>query len=140
MTKYRVAYIDESEADIRKFQRSSFNYFDIVPIVPLPSFDETIEKIMESNVDAIIADFDLSEQNPEIHFDGTALVRKILKNREGFPVFILTSFEDDAISSGDDVNIVYEKMELVSIISQIKLKVSLKICRCISLNFCFFLF
>jgi hypothetical protein len=112
MTKFKVAYIDESETDIRRFQRFSFNYFDIVPILPLPSIDDTTDKIMESNVDAIIADFDLSEQDPKIHFDGTDLVRKVLSKREGFPVFILTSFEDDAISKGDDVNIVYEKKEL----------------------------
>jgi HPt (histidine-containing phosphotransfer) domain-containing protein len=112
MTKFKVAYIDESETDIRRFQRFSFNYFEIVPIMPLPSISDTINKIMESNVDGIIADFDLSEQDPKIHFDGTDLVRKVLGKREGFPVFILTSFEDDAISKGDDVNIVYEKKEM----------------------------
>jgi DNA-binding NarL/FixJ family response regulator len=112
MIKFKVAYIDESETDIRRFQRFSFNYFDVVGILPLPAIDDTIEKIMESNVDAVIADFDLSEQDPKIHFDGTDLVRKVLSKREGFPVFILTSFEDDAISKGDDVNIVYEKKEL----------------------------
>uniref|UniRef100_UPI003529EC5B hypothetical protein n=1 Tax=Aerococcus urinaeequi TaxID=51665 RepID=UPI003529EC5B len=68
--------------------------------------------IIDSNIDAVIADFDLSEQNAQIHFDGTDLVRAVLKKREGFPVFILTSFEDDAINKGDDVNIVYEKKEL----------------------------
>ncbi|NHA07715.1 hypothetical protein G7092_28200 [Mucilaginibacter sp. HC2] len=112
MTKFTVAYIDESESDIRRFQRFSYSYFNVLPILPLPDIKETIKLIIDSNIDAVIADFDLSEQNAQIHFDGTDLVRAVLKKREGFPVFILTSFEDDAINKGDDVNIVYEKKEL----------------------------
>lgn len=112
MTKFTIAYVDESESDIRRFQRFAYNYFNVVPILPLPDIKETIKLIIDSNVEAVIADFDLSEQNSMIHFDGTDLVRAILKKREGFPVFILTSFEDDAINKGDDVNIVYEKKEL----------------------------
>jgi hypothetical protein len=112
MSKFKIAYVDESGSDIRRFQRFAFNYFDVIGIPPVPSIEETCDIIVENHVDAVIADFDLSEQGPTIHFDGTDLIRKVLSKREGFPVFILTSFEDDAISKGDDVNIVYEKKEL----------------------------
>ena len=30
MTKYRIAYIDESDSDIRRFQRFSYNFFEVV--------------------------------------------------------------------------------------------------------------
>ena len=112
MTKFRIAYIDESEADIRKFQRFSYNYFEVVPFVPKDSIEETCNDIIDSHVDAVISDFEFSEQLSTVHYDGTNLVSLFLKKRENFPVFILTSFEDDAISKGEDVNIIYEKKEM----------------------------
>ena len=66
---------------------------------------------MGSPAKAVIADYDLSEQDPTIHYTGAEVIRGVLKEREYFPVFILTSYEDDAITAGDDVNIVYEKGE-----------------------------
>lgn len=112
MTKYKIAYIDESEADIRRFQRFSYNYFEVIPFIPKDTIEETCNDILESHVDAIVSDFEFSEQLSTVHYDGTNLVSEFLKKRENFPVFILTSFEDDAISKGDDVNIIYEKKEM----------------------------
>lgn len=112
MTKFKIAYIDESEADIRRFQRFSFNYFEVIPFIPKTSVEETCNDILESHVDAVISDFEFSEQLSTVHYDGTDLVSLFLKKREDFPVFILTSFEDDALSKGDDVNIIYEKKEM----------------------------
>lgn len=114
MSKYKVAYIDESEADIRKFQRFARNYFDVVPIKPSVEKETTVIAVLESHVDAVIADFDLSELDPTIHYNGANLVSSIIEEREMFPVFILTSFEDDAVSKGEDVNIVYEKSEMAN--------------------------
>lgn len=112
MSRYKIAYIDESEADIRRFQRFSFNYFEVIPFIPKASIEETCNDILESHVDAIVSDFEFSEQLSTVHYDGTNLVSLFLKKRENFPVFILTSFEDDAISKGEDVNIIYEKKEM----------------------------
>jgi HPt (histidine-containing phosphotransfer) domain-containing protein len=112
MKKYKVAYIDEAEEDIRRFQRFAYNFFEVIPFIPKESIDETCNAILESHVDAVISDFEFSEQLSDIHYDGTNLVSLILKKRENFPVFILTSFEDDAVSKGEDVNIIYEKKEM----------------------------
>lgn len=112
MAKLKIAYIDEDESDTRKFQRFSFNYFDVIPFIPKVSIEETCTDILDSHVDAIISDFDFAEQLSTIHYDGTDLVSLFLKKRENFPVFILTSYEDDAISKGEDVNIIYEKKEM----------------------------
>ena len=112
MTKYRIAYIDESDADTRRFQRFSYNFFEVVPFIPKVSLEETCNEILESHVDALISDFEFSEQLSTVHYDGTDLVSHFLKKRENFPVFILTSYEDDAISKGEDVNIIYEKKEM----------------------------
>ena len=112
MTKYRIAYIDESDSDIRRFQRFSYNFFEVVPFIPKESIEETCNDILESHVDALISDFEFSEQLSNVHYDGTDLVSLFLKKRENFPVCILTSYEDDAISKGEDVNIIYEKKEM----------------------------
>lgn len=112
MEKFKIAYVDESESDTRRFQRFSYNYFDVIPFIPKDSIEETCNEILGSHVDAIISDFDFAEQLSTIHYDGTDLVSLFLKKREGFPVFILTSYEDDAISKGEDVNIIYEKKEM----------------------------
>lgn len=112
MIKYRIAYIDESDSDIRRFQRFSYNFFEVVPFIPKESIEETCNDILESHVDALISDFEFSEQLSTVHYDGTDLVSLFLKKRENFPVFILTSYEDDAISKGEDVNIIYEKKEM----------------------------
>lgn len=110
--KYKIAYIDEDQTDTRRFQRFSYNYFDVIPIIPMDSIDDTCNEILESNIDAVISDFDFAEQLSTVHYDGTDLISLFLKKREGFPVFILTSYEDDAISKGEDVNIIYEKKEI----------------------------
>ena len=113
MSKYKVAYVDESDSDIRRFQRFARNYFEVIPIKPDREIENTASAILESQVDAVISDFDLSEQDERIHYNGDELVVSILKERDLFPVFILTSYEDDAVSKGEDVNIVYEKNEMV---------------------------
>lgn len=110
--KYKIAYIDEDQSDTRRFQRFSYNFFEVVPIIPKDSIEDTCNEILENYVDAIVSDFDFAEQLSTVHYDGTDLVSLFLKKREGFPVFILTSYEDDAISKGEDVNIIYEKKEM----------------------------
>lgn len=110
--KYKIAYIDEDQSDTRRFQRFSYNFFEVVPIIPKDSIEDTCNEILENHVDAIVSDFDFAEQLSNVHYDGTDLVSLFLKKREGFPVFILTSYEDDAISKGEDVNIIYEKKEM----------------------------
>jgi HPt (histidine-containing phosphotransfer) domain-containing protein len=111
MNKYKLAYIDESREEIEKFQRFCFPNFEVIPIYPKPSKEDTCSEILANHVDAVVSDFEFSEQMSDIKYDGTDLTTLILKKREGFPVFILTSFEDEAMRKGDDVNIIYEKGE-----------------------------
>ena len=69
----------------------SYNFFEVVPFIPKESIEETCNDILESHVDALISDFEFSEQLSNVHYDGTDLVSLFLKKRENFPVFILTS-------------------------------------------------
>lgn len=111
MSKFKIAYIDESQEEIGKFQRFCFPTFDVIPIIPKASIDDTCLIILENHVDAVVSDFEFSEQASDIKYDGTDIISLFLSKREGFPVFIFTSYEPEAIRKSDDVNIVYEKGE-----------------------------
>lgn len=106
---YKVGYIDESDEDLRAFQRYASHFFKVIPIKPIPEFEDLISIISDSNIDALVVDYDLKEHDKTIHFNGTDVVDHLHEERELFPVFILTSFSEDAEERGDDVNIVYEK-------------------------------
>jgi len=112
MEKHKITYLDESDEDIRAFQRFASSHFQILPLKPIPSIDEMLEVIFESGTTALIVDFDLSEEDPTIHYSGTDIVEGILAQRPNFPIFILTSYDEQALENGDDVNIVYEKKEM----------------------------
>lgn len=111
MDVYKIAYVDESKEEIEKFQRFCYPTFEVIEIYPLPKIDDTISIILDSHVDAVISDFEFSEQASDIKYEGTELISCLLSKREGFPVFIFTSYEDEAIRKSDDVNIIYEKGE-----------------------------
>ncbi|NHM07614.1 hypothetical protein G4D82_10305 [Flavobacterium sp. CYK-4] len=104
------------DTDIRSFKRSvllrALEKFEVVAIKPKASIEETIAEIFDSSVDAVVADFRLSEEDPTVHYNGSDVIKGVIEVRAEFPVFILTSFEDDAIDKGFDVNIVYEKKDI----------------------------
>lgn len=113
---YKVAYIDEMDSDIRSFKRSVLlranEKFEVVAIKPKANINDTVSMIFENFVDAVVADFRLSEEDPTVHYNGSDLIKEVINIRDDFPVFILTSFEDDAVDQGFDVNIVYEKVDV----------------------------
>ena len=113
---YKVVYIDEVDADIRSFKRSvalrANEKFDVISVKPKEDIIETVREIFSNFPDAIVADFRLSEEAPDVHYNGSDVIKEILSIRENFPVFILTSFEEDAEDKGFDVNIIYEKVEV----------------------------
>lgn len=116
--KYKVAYIDEVDRDVRSFKRSVFlranEKFDVITIKPKTSVEDTVLEVFEQFADAVVADFRLSEEDPTVHYNGSDIIKQVLSIRKDFPVFILTSFEDDAVDKGFDVNIVYEKKDIQS--------------------------
>ena len=126
MAKHKIAYVDESPSDIRRFQRFAHNDFDIIPIIPDMPIEDICDKIIENHIDAIVSDFEFSDHLPTTHYNGSDLAKSFLKRKHGFPIFILTSFEDDAILKTDDVNIVYEK-EVMSSNSKFLTKIQLQI-------------
>lgn len=116
---YKIIFIDESHDDIDNFAdyvESNKNLqieIDLINIFPLETIDALTEKIFSINADAIIVDFMLNEYKEDIKYNvpynGVDLVKNILSIKEGFPCFVITAFDDDAIKVSDDVNLVYIK-------------------------------
>lgn len=129
MKKYRIIYVDETDEEIRTFQRYANADFDVIPLKPLPTLDAMVELIMSEKFDAIISDYKLKEGAPEVTYDGIELVQKIEEIREGFPCFVLTSYDGDAAQEADDVNLVYvrdvlEKKDGLTFKERVRLQVS----------------
>ncbi|MBE0497038.1 MAG: hypothetical protein IBX45_11535 [Campylobacterales bacterium] len=114
MIRFKILFVDEVESERNRFLRYMYTNddereFNTVALEPEPELDKFLQSILDENFDAIITDHKLSEANPNIQYDGLELVEAILKIKIAFPCFVLTSFDDDAVRDGDDVNIVYIK-------------------------------
>ncbi|SMN01282.1 hypothetical protein SPONL_1903 [uncultured Candidatus Thioglobus sp.] len=114
MGKYKILFVDEVEADIRRFQRYVYKndvnkIFELIVKTPESNLDNFLNEIKDEEFDAIITDHKLHEENANISFDGLDLVEAVLDKKINFPCFILTSYDDEAIVDGKDVNIIYIK-------------------------------
>lgn len=116
--RYKILFIDEEQETLDDF----LDYIDnsslkgsIDPIVQLPDgdIDEMIDIIIKLNPDAIITDFKLNDSKEHVKcnipYNGAELVQAFQNIRDSFPCFVMTAFDDLAVSESEDVNIVYIK-------------------------------
>jgi hypothetical protein len=108
--KYKIGYIDEDKADVDTFKLYAKNDFDITAfdLDRNTTLDSLFQDILKSDVSALVIDYNLRETNI-IKFNGDEVVNKVKEELHNFPLFILTSHEDDALDAVEDVDIVYEK-------------------------------
>ncbi len=118
MAMYKVLFIDEEKDTFDDFKdyveiSSTKDNIEVYTEYPLEDLDEMIKLIIKINPDAIITDFRLNEMKTDIDYNvpynGVELVEELLKIRLGFPSFVLTAFDDLAVSASEDVNKVYIK-------------------------------
>lgn len=113
---YKILFIDEESTQHDRF----LDYFEqvcpeIVPECecPLSTVPEMLQRIEELCADAVVADFRLNEMRTDIHYNvnynGIELINAIREQRDGFPCFVITSHDDEAVNGSDDVNLVYIK-------------------------------
>lgn len=75
-------------------------YSDVVlqPIEILLSKHDSIDKIMDfinlNEIDAVFLDYKLASFSP-VNFSGVDVAEKLLNEKEDFPIFMITSYEDD---------------------------------------------
>lgn len=111
---YKILFVDEDEAEIRRFQRyvrdqDTDKRFDVITKLPLENLGELVDNIFSENIDAIISDYQLAEYMPAITYTGVELIEKIQNKKANFPCFVMTSHDDKAVATSLDVNIVYIK-------------------------------
>ncbi len=106
--KYTIGYLDEEELwQAQASAKLSSNYNVEIIEVPIP-ISEIWNQVVDRNLDALIVDYRLFGSGV-VAYDGNAVVAEIMKHNEHFPMFIITSYEDDAIKKGDNVLIIKNK-------------------------------
>ena len=115
---YKIVFIDE-EIDQQEIVAK---HFALCPGTilrcefPLQTVEEMLDKIWSLCPDAIVTDFQLSEIRTNVKYtvkyNGIDLLNAIRAERENFPCFVITSFDDQAVNVSDDVNLVYDKSQL----------------------------
>ena len=106
-----IAYINEKEDERDNFFNDAYDsglFAKIYRVEPRQSFGEMLAFVLSLNIDALIADFNLTEAAPLEYFC-EQFVERFLEVRADFLCFIMTSYEKDALSSSADVNRVYSK-------------------------------
>jgi DNA-binding NarL/FixJ family response regulator len=115
---YKILFIDEQQDDIDAFkdyveETNTKKKIEVISEFPKEELSEMLATIFHLNPDAVVVDYMLNEMKEAIKYNvpynGVELVQKILEIREGFPCFVMTSFDDDAIKEIADVNMVYIK-------------------------------
>lgn len=135
MSKYKIMFIDEEQDTFDDFndyvESSPLNdKITVITKYPLATLEEMVELIFKLNPDAIVSDHMLNDIKTDIDYNvpytGVDLVEEFLEIREDFPCFVLTSFDDLAVSKSEDVNKVYIKNILHSNINKEESKAKAK--------------
>lgn len=113
---YKVLFIDEEHDQHESFQDYMDAVEDMIKVVcvyPEPDLEDMIQKIEDQHPDAIVTDYLLNDIKEDIKYNvaytGVELVHKYRSIRVGYPCFVITSFDNDAVSETDDVNLIYIK-------------------------------
>ena len=84
MNRYKILYVDEEPIWRDTFTRYAHDEFEVVAIEPFEVQDELISYIEESAAHAVILDHLLSENMPEINYDGVDIVKLLKKHNAPF--------------------------------------------------------
>ena len=105
---FTIGYLDEEEQwklTVRSSLKSDFN----IVLLDLPEKTSEIWRIVEEeNLDALIVDFRLYESGI-VTYNGNDVVKDIRNHNLHLPMFVITSYEDNAIELCEDVFIVRDK-------------------------------
>ncbi len=130
---YRIGIIDDDKTKITQLItylslgwedndgniiKEKYKDVNLIPIeIDLESnITAMVDKICEIKPDALIIDFKLSSQE-NIAYSGVALTEEVDKRWKGFPIFILTSYQDDLYTK--EVFDVYQVFDFERYISDI---------------------
>ncbi|MXO04370.1 hypothetical protein [Flavobacterium sp. HBTb2-11-1] len=96
--RYCIGYVDEEPQFVDKFRRQLKSAFDIVTfeLNSELTIENLILQIEEAELDCLIVDFELTEA-AIVQFNGDEIIDALLAKYPYFPVFIITSKEEDDV-------------------------------------------
>ena len=111
--KYRIVYIDESDAWLNTFYQTFKADFEIIRIKVKEdsTINSIVEEIFKNEPDGVVTDYLLDEEG-QVDFNGNQIVDAIRKVKPHFPITMLTSYEPQAINHMEDVHIINGKSDL----------------------------
>lgn len=109
-----LLYVDEDRAQGGRVVREAFRsgYFSkdqIRTILPKSTLEEMIGEVVASNCRVLVTDFDLSDEQLGVQFNGVELVAEMSRRFEGFPCFVTTNYPQDAVGHEVDVSLIFPK-------------------------------
>ncbi len=107
----RLAYLDEDKGNRNTFHRVFKNDFEIVMLddnSKVATVDMVIDEIENQHIDVLAVDFRLADSG-WVPYNGDEVVRKIWEKRRFFPVFMLTSYVNNALQKMDNVFLINDK-------------------------------
>ena len=107
-----IVYVDErndARDDFFTDAYQSGRFQEIYVLPPERTITLMMEKFLDLKIDAVISDFRLTDAGP-VEYNGEELVEAVLATRAGFPCFIQTSFDNEALLVTEDVNRIYSKI------------------------------
>jgi hypothetical protein len=109
-----LLYVDEDRAQggrvVRAAERSGFFTREQVrTILPTSTLDEMIEAVIAENCKVLVTDFDLSDEQLGVQFNGNDLVEEMSRRYEQFPCFVTTNYPQDAVGKSVEVSLIFPK-------------------------------
>ena len=113
MKKYKILYIDEEKKELRAFKRNFDQIFEVETQLPVEDMEELIRPVIDNTVDALIVDHLLTEYRRDVKeritYTGADIIEKVKSQKNDFPCFVLTSYDEEAARNLGDVNDIYPK-------------------------------
>ena len=107
----RLGYLDEDKGNRNTFYRVFKKDFEVIMLddnTRLNSADMVLDEIDRLELDVLAVDFRLADGG-WVAFNGDEVVRVIWNRRRYFPVFLLTSYVNNALEKMDNVFLVNDK-------------------------------
>ena len=107
----RLGYLDEDKGNRNTFYRVFKKDFEIVMLddnTKLASVDMVLDEIDNLKLDVLAVDFRLADSG-WVPFNGDEVIRAIWDKHRYFPVFMLTSYVNNAIEKMDNVFLINDK-------------------------------